>query len=170
LHSRDDERKEYLSKIQLLSDELDLVTQEHAKLKHSGDLASDVDRMQAVSPPGPFDRVLPTHSRHLQYHPSQERDRAEAELEQVTLECNQLRELVDELESRVAGHEDDLARVADEWQAEVTDREQQLEEALERVKAAERELADKDADVVGTNKDLKAVRSSVISDDGRTSG
>jgi predicted RNase H-like nuclease (RuvC/YqgF family) len=98
--------------------------------------------------------------------PPQERDRAEAELEQVTLECNQLRELVDELESRVAGHEDDLARVADEWQAEVTDREQQLEEALERVKAAERELADKDADVVGTNKDLKAVRSSVISDDG----
>lgn len=64
---------------------------------------------------------------------------------------------MEDLQSRLADHEQDLDRVADEWQAEVTSRDERLEDALARLQTAEKELAEKDTDLIGTNKDLKAV-------------
>lgn len=49
LATRDDERKEHLQKIQHLSEELDSLSDEHARAKRAGSRALDADQMQAVS-------------------------------------------------------------------------------------------------------------------------
>ncbi len=88
---------------------------------------------------------------------NQERDHAEAQLELSNQECEDLRITIEDLQSRISNHEQDLDRVADEWQAEVTIRDQRLDDALARLQTAEQELAEKDTDLHGTSKDLKAV-------------